>query len=137
MAQPTETTLITHTPKILSCNISEFCRVVLEKLFKGLYKICYVQIAFGYYFANNVIGTTITFEQTLITQIQRLFACNRNSAEQFWRKKFKTCFTFTLQLLCSNCVWRRSSFGEEDLQRFALNLLFSNYFVNNVGGATI
>ena len=30
-----------------------------KKIFKGLHQIFYVQIVFGYYFANNVGGTTI------------------------------------------------------------------------------
>ena len=34
--------------------------VVFEKkIFKVLHSICYVQIVFGYYFANNVGGATI------------------------------------------------------------------------------
>ena len=36
MAPSFEETLITHTQGLFVCNISEFCRVVLEKIFKGL-----------------------------------------------------------------------------------------------------
>ena len=45
-----------------------------KKIFKGLHQIFYVQIVFGYYFANNVGGKL--FEQTLITHTQGLFVCN-------------------------------------------------------------
>ena len=42
------------------CNILKFCSVVLKKkIIKALHQIFYVQIVFGYYFANNVGGTTI------------------------------------------------------------------------------
>ena len=57
---PFEQTLITHNQGLFVCNIEDFCSVVLEKkIFKGLHSICYVQIVFGYYFANNTGGTTI------------------------------------------------------------------------------
>ena len=60
MAPPFEQTLITHAQGLFVCNILEFCSVVWEKkMFKGLHKINYVQILFGYYFADNVGGATI------------------------------------------------------------------------------
>ena len=35
------------------------CACLEKKIFKGLHQIFYVQIVFGYYFANNVGGATI------------------------------------------------------------------------------
>ena len=35
------------------------CACLEKKIFKGLHQIFYVQIVFGYYFANNVGGDTI------------------------------------------------------------------------------
>ena len=45
-----------------------------KKIFKGLHQINYVQIVFGYYFADNV-GVP-PFEQTLISHAQGLSASN-------------------------------------------------------------
>ena len=50
------------------------CACLEKKIFKGLHQIFYVQIVFGYYFANNVCAPP--FEQTLITHTQGLFVCN-------------------------------------------------------------
>ena len=35
------------------------CACLEKKIFKGLHQIFYVQIVFGYYFANNVGGAAI------------------------------------------------------------------------------
>ena len=35
------------------------CACLEKKIFKGLHQIFYVQIVFGYYFANNIGGATI------------------------------------------------------------------------------
>ena len=35
------------------------CACLEKKIFEGLHQIFYVQIVFGYYFANNVGGATI------------------------------------------------------------------------------
>ena len=60
MAPPFEQTLITHNQGLFVCNIQEFYSVILEKkIFKGSHQLFYVQIFLGYYFANNVGGTTI------------------------------------------------------------------------------
>ena len=60
VAPPFEQTLITPAQGLFICNIEEFYSVVLEKkIFKGFALNNYVQIVFGYYFANNVGGTKI------------------------------------------------------------------------------
>ena len=50
------------------------CACLEKKIFKGLHQIFYIQIVFGYYFANNVGGATIwtNFDNTY----SRLFVCN-------------------------------------------------------------
>ena len=52
MASPIKQTLIKHFQGLFECDIQEFCVSVLKKIYKGLHKICYVQIVFGHYFAN-------------------------------------------------------------------------------------
>ena len=52
LASPFEQTLFTHTKDNLYT-------VVLEKIFKGLHRICYVQIVCSFNFADNVDGATI------------------------------------------------------------------------------
>ena len=47
--------LIIREDKISLCE----CACLEKKIFKGLHQIFYVQIVFGYYFANNVGGATI------------------------------------------------------------------------------
>ena len=41
----------------------QYLRILLssleKKIFKGFHQIFYVQIVFGYYFADNIGGTTI------------------------------------------------------------------------------
>ena len=87
-------------PRTIYVQYQEFCLVVLEKkIFKGLHQISYVQIVFGYYFANNVDGTTIW--------------------TNFGYKYPRTIYVQYLRILFS-------SFGEEDFQRFASNFLCSN-----------
>ena len=49
------TILIIREDKFSLCE----CVCFEKKIFKGLHQIFYVQIVFGYYFANNVDGATI------------------------------------------------------------------------------
>ena len=59
--------LIIREDKISLCE----CACLEKKIFKGLHQIFYVQIVFGYYFANNVDGATIwtKFDNTYSTTI--------------------------------------------------------------------
>ena len=61
VAPPFEQTLFTHIQNFL-CAISKNSveRVLEKKILKGLCKMCYIQIVFGYYFCDNVGSSNIS-----------------------------------------------------------------------------
>ena len=61
VAPPFKQTLFTHIQNYL-CAISKNSveRVLKKKILKGLYKMCYIQIVFGYYFYDNVGSSNIS-----------------------------------------------------------------------------
>ena len=140
------------------------------KIFKCLHLICYLQTVFGYYFADNVGCTTnwtnfnYTCPRTICLQYLRILWSGFGEKEfhrftlnllcsnclcllfhQYcrWSRDFLTNFNKTfLRTICVQYLRiLLRSFGEEDFQRFALNLLCSNclryYFADNEGGDTV
>ena len=61
VAPPFEQTLFTHIQNYLrAISKNSVERVLEKKILKGVCKVCYIQIVFGYYFYDNVGSSNIS-----------------------------------------------------------------------------